>query len=418
MILGNNASLLFDDFISVQNRPYTLETNSKEVLVNKSAESEINKSLTGNMSAEGKINYLLSEKGESIIKQEEKALNEFICSLSSAIPIQKEMSKLSIKQLSILLPFTYVESAHKLNPLIAYNTPDEGSKETTLDDNVAMIKAYGLFLSDLNVILNGQENRSAKETLLATSIMKIFGMLLYGDAKSQDYMGKTTVISFITDINSLANKDTFRSELVMDDFFKNAMIENVNLNRDTTYTLHIKTFKTDISLYFINHDNVKFTSYTSRKMKRNIVEVLSAELLESYRTKNLLNIFKVTSDFMYTHMLPNANGRASQVMRDCFALMLNESPFIALTNLSHYMYINSMPQDEHLKFMQTLFTKRLNSIKSGDFEDLIGDAQINELISSSLASEGLKNDLSYYRSLIKKNSEFTPQSKSDLSFNK
>ena len=158
----------------------------------------------------------------------------------------------------------------------------------------------------------------------------------------------------------------------------------------------IENFSQNISVYFDENKNIKIFSSIEAKYKLGILNKLSTELLSSYNNKDLLNIFKITSDFMYLHMLPNANGRISQVMRDCFALMLNEAPFPALTPMSHYMYIDSIPNQTHLSFMQSLFFKRLDMIKENNFKDLLSKNTIHSLITKNKGNEALDIDVERY----------------------
>lgn len=406
----NDESSAFENLVSMVNSLEILETNAEAQSVNIPTKTKDEIFLPEISSNHEHIEYLLLNKDENLKKQELDALSLFVSALSPNIPIQNKLLSLSSKQLSILLPYTYVESSHKLNPVIAYNTPDTSSFcNTSMDDNVAMIKAYSVFLFDLNLILNGSENIKTKRVLLAASIKKVFGILLYGNEKNTGYMVDDNITSFTIPINTVYNNYLLGKKIRSDmaEFNnKNIFPGNIPIKKEMMCNHYIETFKTKISLYFINAFYLRVCSFTTSTQKNDIIDLLAAELLVSYECKDLLNIFKVTSDFMYTHILPNANGRASQIFKDCFALMLNESPFGSLTCMSHYMYLDSTPEKNHLEFMQAIFIKRLDAIKENDFAILIEENQINTLIAECEENGPLKVDIDNYRKLIKGNALF------------
>ena len=401
----NIQPTLLNNFTTLNNSSETLETNAASSLLN--TLNEVNPEVIPSIqNPDSKINSLLSTKSENIKEQESDALSKFLLSLSPEIPIQNTLLDLSVKQLSILLPYTYVEASHPLNPLIAYNKPDTGTRYSeALDDNVLMIKSYALFLSDLNAIFNSHQCDEAKIACLSKSIQKIIALILYGDPKIQTYMHENYPRSFSTPSNAFVNETVICEKIKRqtDEFHEREHKDNKIPNDRFMNNFKIGNFSQNISVYFDENKNIEISSSIEAKYKLGLLNKLSTELLSSYNKKDLLNIFKLTSDFMYLHMLPNANGRISQVLRDCFALMLNEAPFPALTPMSHYMYIDSMPDQTHLSFMQSLFFKRLDMIKKNEFQDLLSESTINSLLTEYNENEALDIDFKLYKICKKEN---------------
>lgn len=271
-------------------------------------------------------------KSNDTLHQENNAINAFRASLGTESKMQARLSKLDNKQLQILLPYLYVEATHKLNPIIAYNTKDAGFKGCKEDDNALMIKGYTLLLSGLNAIYNDKNSHyEDKVRRVGYSIENLAELLTI-----QDIINVKCDSSFIT-----MSKSIFNVKDIIDNKIKNE-----------TLTLDTLKYKLDI---VTNHDNsligINGITDGSVEKKRDVIHQFARKLVNAHAEGDIAGIFKLTSDFQYLHLLPNANGRVSQVIRDCFALHLGELPFSMLTNMSHYMYLSEPVDQKHLEFM-------------------------------------------------------------------
>lgn len=271
-------------------------------------------------------------KSNDTLHQENKAINAFRASLDTESKVQARLSKLDNKQLQILLPYLYVEAAHQLNPIIAYNTKDTGFNGSEADDNALMIKGYAHFLSRLNAIYNDKNSRYEDKVKRVTyTIVEIIELLT-----TQDAIFFEAYSSFMTE-----RKRIFNVKDIIDN-----KIENQTLTLDTLK--HELGIDTNCDDYLI-----KIRGMTDRSIenKRNVICQFAFELVNAHAESDIARIFKLTSDFQYLHLLPNANGRVSQIIRDCFSLHLGELPFSMLTSMSHYMYLSEPVDQKHLEFM-------------------------------------------------------------------
>ena len=336
------------------------------------------------------IKLLMSQKDKTVKKQEEDAVRLLKFGLSNEIPIQKELLALSDEELQILLSSTYVEKSHKLHPLIAYNTPDNEKLETKVDDNVSMLQAYSIFITDLNKILNASYNEDLKITMLSNSIKKVLGMLYYGNANLGIYMNELRHSFWWIPIKHIKNGN---------ELFNLTKNGEANCNLNKLLSVQIENFNYNINLSYedANEDYLKVYSSVDPERKNNMINTFARKLYNAYLNKSMVDIFKLTSDFMYLHMIPNANGRASQIIRDSFALMLNQAPFPALTSMSHYINLDTKPTEKHLEFMQAIFIEKLDAIKNGRFDDLMSEEKLQILLSKYETDPDITLDYEYYK---------------------
>ncbi|MDA5536642.1 pentapeptide repeat-containing protein [Yersinia mollaretii] len=318
-------------------------------------------------------------KSHQINKNEIAAIKQFKESLNVNNKLQKRLSKLDDKQLQILLPCLYVEAAHKLNPILAYNTKDTGYGCDN-DDNIAMLQGYTRLLSTLNNTFDPNKKLSfedkVKETL--AGIEKLFTLLIGDDfIYCKDDNGRSRFIIY--------NKD----------FYKNEKPEhNIENNK-----LTLSSLESDIELIVLNDKLASVNGIIdySPENKKKVMSKFASELVYAHAKNDISKIFKLTSDFQYLHLLPNANGRTSQIIRDCFAINLGKLPFSALHHMSHYIYLNKPVKKKHLNFMQRNFEKTLIAIENKklttDIYRKTSPEAIKELLKKSRKESAIKHDV-------------------------
>lgn len=319
-------------------------------------------------------------KSHQTYKNEIAAIKQFKESLNVNNKLQARLSKLDDKQLQILLPCLYVEAAHELNPILAYNTKDIGYGCDN-DDNVAMLQGYTHLLSTLNNTFDPNKKLSfeakVKETL--TSIEELVTLLIGPNAIYYKY-----------------NYDS-RSHFTFNkmDLYKSKNLDHTIENRKLT----LSSLESDIELFFV--DDVGVTNKGiidfSPENRKQVMSKFASELVCAHAENDISKIFKLTSDFQYLHLLPNANGRTSQIIRDCFAINLGELPFSALHIMSHYTYLNEPVNKKHLNFMQRNFEKTLIAVENKklttDVYRKTSPEAIKELLEESRKESAIEHDV-------------------------
>lgn len=272
-------------------------------------------------------------KSNDTLHQENDAIDAFRASLDTENKMQARLSKLDNQQLQILLPYLYVEATHWQNPIIAYNMKDIGFNYSKEDDNALMIKGYALFLSGLNAIYYDNNSRYEDKVRRVSFNIEHLAELLTVE---------NVMTSEDRSLSSTHSSSIFNVKDIIDN-----KIKNERLTLDTLkYELEIAT----------NHDDSIITTKgivdDSTESRRKVINKFSCELVNAHAESDIAKIFKLTSDFQYLHLLPNANGRTSQIIRDCFALHLGKLPFSTLACMSHYIYLSGPVNQKHLDFMQ------------------------------------------------------------------
>ncbi len=335
-------------------------------------------------------------KSNDTLHQENDAIDAFRASLDTENKMQARLSKLDNQQLQILLPYLYVEATHWQNPIIAYNMKDIGFNYSKEDDNALMIKGYASLLSTLNGALGSNHNFSYENKVakVASGIKKLAALLteplFIADRGNTIFHIEK---NYIFDFDKLQHK-----------------IENNKLTLDALkYDIEIFTKKNGIKALRGVIDN-------SIANKTKILDQFSRKLVNTHAQSDITGIFKLTSDFQYLHLLPNANGRTSQIIRDCFALHLGELPFSTLACMSHYIYLSGPVNQKHLDFMQKNSNAVLTAIEEKRLTTNIYKEIIDEQIpfiekdsathfdatmfySAYYRNENAKNNISEHREL-------------------
>ncbi|MHA1067155.1 hypothetical protein ACR9GP_25360 [Enterobacter ludwigii] len=83
----------------------------------------------------------------------------------------------------------------------------------------------------------------------------------------------------------------------------------------------------------------------------------------AYSNNDINRIDEICSDFMYMHLLPNANGRVSQVIRNCFSLAMNVIPCAMLTQMTPYIYPGMEIDMNFTDALRNISSDVLNKIK-------------------------------------------------------
>ena len=264
--------------------------------------------------------------------------------LDTEIEIQNRLKKLTIKQLQILLPYLYVESTHHHNPALAYNTKDDINETICEDDNIAMLEAYAGFMQVLKNTFRSEEPLTEKQQI------------------EQVLAGIDSLSRIFVDPNK--KKASCYFETSTDNIYRNNLLK---IEGKAGYiklrALHGEIKCDTIGFY---HKFVRFRGLKDQDentISRLLVD-FAGKLVIAYKLKQMDTIFHLTSDFQYAHIFNDANGRMSQVIRDCFALHLNLLPFSALQSMSHYMFLVSPVEPEFLNFMQNNSEEMLTDIEN------------------------------------------------------
>jgi Pentapeptide repeats (8 copies) len=284
-------------------------------------------------------------KSPEIMQKEISAINEFKKSLDVKNKVQERLSKLSDEQLQILFPCLYVEAAHKQNPIIAYNTKDPGYQSTQEDDNVLMIKGYTHFLSTLNNTFAPDNNKNDQEKLEnVTKEIKDIIRLLTGVGIHAIYNDNLRS-SFSVHKSYIYESEKLHKEIEKGKLTLSELACDITLDSD----------QDEISFHGTDKNSIVYMNKTLRQF--------SNDLISAHAKNDIVKIFKLTSDFQYAHLLPNANGRVSQIIRDCLSIHLGQLPFSALNFMSHYFYLKEPVDKEHLNFMQNNFDEIFTAIE-------------------------------------------------------
>ncbi|CRG49827.1 pentapeptide repeat-containing protein [Yersinia wautersii] len=294
--------------------------------------------------------YKMLEKNVEIIEnhndgyKEIDKIEKFKEVLDVKNKIQQRFHNLDNKQLQILLPCLYVEAAHRLNPVMAYREKDKGYSATEENDNVLMIEGYTSLLSTLNNALTPNENQCHAERVknIALGIEKLIEILLGSN---------TLCIENLTSYFRVHNSQIYKFKTLHKEIEKGKLTLNA--------------LKYDIGLTIDTNGEVTFNGVIDNTIenKNKILYEFSNKLVSAHAKNDIVEIFKLTSDFQYLHLLPNANGRVSQIIRDCFSIHLGQLPFSALNSMSHYLYLNEPVDKRHLLFMQNNFDEVFTAIE-------------------------------------------------------
>lgn len=296
----------------------------------------------------------MESKNSDLVNAETMAARQFISSLVPDGKTQSRLSTLTDLQIKILLPCIYVEASHKFNPLTAYNQKDMGEGDSGIDDNVAMLSGYGIFMKALNSI-SGMGGKSNKVECLLSSFKELVRVML----------------NVQLDESSLCHHDSHYVTHVSDVYDGDVLHK---LLTEKMYSLNIKTLSYGHHLDMLPMDSSyrKSSEYflingLHDKGEARILDVMRGifeSYIEALEIDNIEKVFQITTDFQYLHLLPNANGRISQILRDCAAIYKGQLPFSALTECSHYRYLHHPVSKEHIEFMQALTEDILCAIEN------------------------------------------------------
>lgn len=321
-------------------------------------------------------------KTPSVDQQEMEAIGKFRESCDLGNPIQARFARLDDEQLQLLLPCIYVERNHRFDPIIAYNKQDRGARVKNMDDNVNMIRGYTCVLSHFNKIIeNGNQIdqhiregvfslteifKYSKEIFITQSkIFKENQGWLYNiegiKSKLENYQKPKELKNIFYDSKKLLlpkldcyiNIDLGISEEEAYLRFakENSLEKTPNVKSD-----HIQDDIKESSLEKDEYRQIIFCGKIDRNqdvMEKSLEDFIH-KLTVAFKNKDMVEIFNLTSELQYLHLFPNANGRISQIIRDCCAVHFGQMPFSALHSMSHYQHLITSNDIEHLTFMQKI----------------------------------------------------------------
>lgn len=312
---------------------------------------------------------IIGTKSDSIFSKEIEAINKIKKSFNLEVPIQKRLHELEDYQLLMFLPTVYVEAAHKLNPLIAYNSSDLTAEEIQLnkesatkeehhsDDNINMLLAYSKLLQLFSSYLFKIGNEKEKISLLKT--------LMYELSFDVSSLSKAVINKFFENNESacfpIPSNLIYRSSIFSDE---GKPFRLLKLKKFDGIELLIEERGAN---FIINGVEVNIQD------KLILIERCASMLISSLEQKKVTDIIAITVELMYMHLFPDGNARLSQVLRDCCMLHIDQAPFSSLTHMSQYACIDINPDIEHFKFMQEITLMTLNSIEYKIFSNEIAN---------------------------------------------
>ncbi|WP_252090963.1 hypothetical protein [Pseudomonas sp. MWU13-3659] len=289
-----------------------------------------------------------NKKPMHLLAQEQAAAEQLIAALNNNTGVSNRLSKLSNEQIRVFFPCVYVEAKHRLNPIVAYNTKDTGCGDIEHDDNVAMLQGYGDFLTAVQEAAEGKaEGRSsaARTERLLDRYLHLAGTLTN--------MNPGDVFKGAGANYSVPATTVFKHE----DIYKH-LNGNPFLNQ-------IKTLSCGHRLGIVPIDeNIMYcVTISDPEKKEAIIREVLTNYISAIDTRNIDSLLQVTSDYQFLHFLPNANGRSSQIMRDCALMHLGHFPLSSLTTNSHYLSPQQPVEHEHFLFMQKNTEEILSAIE-------------------------------------------------------
>ncbi|WP_299144015.1 hypothetical protein [uncultured Vibrio sp.] len=252
--------------------------------------------------------------------------------------IQGRMKRLNNDMLQLLLSFTFVPMTCMDRvgyPSGAFDIIDDRSAVSGRSDTYWYIRAFTHFFSKL--IKLDEVKIDNRASYIEKSIYEVANLMLNG-------------------------KDDFNENLESIGYFPCSKSDILDLNDNK----NIGIFNARVE-YASEHKITIHGSYEHKIIERASKEIIKLMSIDDVK-KKLMGIFSLTVDLQYAHVFRNANGRMSQVIRDSFSLLYNESLFPMLTSMSHYINPISGIDEEHFTFMQNMFSNALEKIELGSKE--------------------------------------------------
>ncbi|RAY95868.1 hypothetical protein DP187_24265 [Enterobacter cloacae] len=289
-----------------------------------------------------------NNKEAGLLSHEKEVAELLLTALKNDPGVNRRLPKLTNEQIRVLFPCIYVEANHRLNPIKAYNTKDKGVGDKNVDDNVAMFRGYSDFLRAVTEVAEDKKKgKSVEERAdsLLISFHKLVGTLanvsldnVYGGHGAYYSVNKNSIFDF----EGMKNK------------LKGGAIAKKLKTLSCNHKIGVVTLDSDVMFCDIRESVDK---------KNKIMHEIFMKYLSCLDEGDVLGIFQVTADFQFLHLLQNANGRSSQIMRDCALMHLGYLPLSSLTNISHYLSPQQPVELEHFTFMQNISEELLSGVE-------------------------------------------------------
>ncbi len=294
---------------------------------------------------------IANKKPIALLTQEKAAAEQLLVALGNNAGVSNRISKLSNEQIRIFFPCVYVEAKHKLNPITAYNTKDMGygDEDEKHDDNVAMLLGYGNFLTAVKEAADGKEkgmSLDARADLLLNSYHHLAGTLI-NEAPSEIFKSSAAESAY-----RVPEESVFKPEDIYAYFRRNSFQHPLK----TISCGHV------LGILPMNRGITYCTAYESSK-KDTIMHEILMKYISAIDSGNVGDIIQTTVDYQFLHLLPNANGRSSQIMRDCALMHLGRLPLSSLTTNSHYLSPLEPIECEHFSFMEEISEEILSAVE-------------------------------------------------------
>ncbi|AOP98033.1 hypothetical protein [Enterobacter roggenkampii] len=335
------------------------------------------------------LNYIqlldvANNKEAGLLAQEKEVAELLLKALENDSGVNSRLSKLTNEQIRVLFPCIYVEANHKLNPIKAYNTKDRGVGDKNVDDNVAMLRGYSTFLSAVTEVTEDKKKGKSLEER-ADSLLNSFHKLVGTLAN----VGLENVFGDHGAYYSVNEKDIYNLEGMKKNLKGGALAKKLK-------TLSCGHEVGVVTLY----PNIMFCDIReSADQKNNIMHEIFMKYLSCLDDGDVLGIFQVTADFQFLHLLQNANGRSSQIMRDCALMHLGYLPLSSLTNISHYLSPQQPVELEHFTFMQNISEELLSGVEGKNLTLSLCKRNTHELradLSNKAKTDVIKFDVNLF----------------------
>ncbi|MFM5540450.1 hypothetical protein ACET8U_22735 [Aeromonas veronii] len=295
-----------------------------------------------------KIKRTVNEKNSFLLKQEIAAADNLGKAINRCD--NNKLSKLSNEQIRIYFPFVYVEAKHKLNPVVAYNKKDigdRGNDDPMHDDNVAMLNGYADFL---NAIIDDQAAKARGESLSsrASNLLEHYFTLAGNLTNTEPHR----IFSHNADASYQVNvKEMFKGEELVSQTNK-ATIKTISCGHD-------------LGIFGMG-EKIAISDCHAPEYKKEVMQVILQKYLDAIDKKDITKVQQCMIDYQFLHLLPNANGRSCQIMRDCALMLLGFYPLASLTSNSNYLSPIEPVNLDHIIFMETMSKNILDALEKNE----------------------------------------------------
>lgn len=338
----------------------TISTSKVNIIAPPENKPEINTSPSFENKLNENIFNLLNNKATIILKAEHDALEKLNDSLDHKKSIQHQIKNLSMTQKRIFFPYLYIKLAHEKEILTAYDNHEINSfmsdlnlEDNTISDNINMIEATNFLLNVVDE-LDKKETRTSKIDYLNEKLLDVFSIVLTGKQSQTDFVDY--IINNTVKMEWNYAQDFMYYDDSRFDFLKEEGKEE---------TITLKKFSHEINmtkLYDCGFDILKYASKNTPESRLKNIKILSELLVDGYDKKDLKMIYDTCVDFMQTHILPNANVRASQVIMSVFFLALNKYPPSMIYESDFFGQPNSNISLDKLNLNMSLTKAKLDTI--------------------------------------------------------